>query len=36
VAKRRLRLSDDSVSRWLGAIDRVRPSRARRRAPDDT
>lgn len=30
VAKRRLRLSDDTVSRWLGRVDRLRPSRLRR------
>ena len=29
VVKRRLRLSDDTASRWLGAVDRFRPSRHR-------
>ncbi len=30
VLKRRLRISDDSASRWLDAIDRLRPARYRR------
>lgn len=29
VVKRRLRLTDESASAWLGALDRVRPSRRR-------
>jgi 2OG-Fe(II) oxygenase superfamily len=32
VVKRRLRLSDESASRWLGALDRIRPSRGRARS----
>jgi hypothetical protein len=31
VLKRRLRLSDDVVGRWLGALDRIRPGRRRDR-----
>lgn len=32
VTRRRLRLADDSASRWLGLLDRFRPSRARDRS----
>lgn len=35
VLKRRLRLSDDIASRWLGAVDRFRPSREDREKPTD-
>lgn len=34
VTKRRLRLSDDTVSTWLGRLDDLRPGRRRRRGDD--